>query len=47
MFLRQKRQRQRQAPVNIVLALATLGEAAQIKIILIAKASKGSFTHVI
>jgi hypothetical protein len=40
MFLRQKHQWQRHTIVTIVLALSTLGDAAQIEMILIAKASK-------
>jgi hypothetical protein len=40
MFLRQKCQWQRHATVTIVLALATLGDATQIEMILIAKASQ-------
>ena len=39
-IFRQKCQRQRHATVTIVLALATLGDVAQIQMILIAKASK-------
>jgi hypothetical protein len=39
-ILRRKRQRQRHATVTIVLALATLGDAMQIEVNLIAKASK-------
>ncbi len=39
-ILRQKHQQQRHVTVTVVLALATLGDATQIEMILIAMASK-------